>query len=518
MIKKETLQFAADLMIASLQDTKDPTKKEFTQTSYRDDDTAYLVFNCGTTSVRIAHRGKDVAKIPEAGTVQPLPYLSFFADPEEQKKLERCENGCYAVKNPDENSYAPCKQCLFTGSFDVADYMKHIRELYATQTTKLPAYDLESMTRLATDGKILYLIRDDQTAVWKRITEDCGRHFHKLLPGMLACAKKDVDGCFFGISLFLSIPVLRLCWPNRNIDAAIALGYPKSLPEFVFYTENCEYRLTGIKQYKYSNITETERKETTMAKSEMDASLQALQALQSSQKAVQQIAGAAEPSAEVPNTFVSPALAQKVASQVLPKQNIGNIPLQRQAMTQVPVAESPASADPVISEHTKTLEPVSVPTQVAVAQSQPQAADHSEDYIKVQDAVVVTQKTAPVQQDRPTMENPVHAPSNIRTAKEKPNTADAASVGESEAAVVTEKIQAVLDKSDAGDVQSVGELLDVLLRSIQVHLDSTKAQLKLVKLLQKQYKAEQKNNPSWKDKYEELQKTFNAVKSLFTKG
>ena len=37
----------------------------------------------------------------------------------------------------------------------------------------------------------------------------------------------------------------------------------------------------------------------------------------------------------------------------------------------------------------------------------------------------------------------------------------------------------------------------------------------MMKLIQKQYKMEQKNNPSWKEKYEELQATFNTLKSLF---
>ena len=35
MIKKENLQFAADLLITALQDAKDPTKQEFTQVSYQ---------------------------------------------------------------------------------------------------------------------------------------------------------------------------------------------------------------------------------------------------------------------------------------------------------------------------------------------------------------------------------------------------------------------------------------------------------------------------------------------------
>lgn len=110
----------------------------------------------------------------------------------------------------------------------------------------------------------------------------------------------------------------------------------------------------------------------------------------------------------------------------------------------------------------------------------------------------------------------VHAPANIRTKRTKSVESAASVMTESEGTVsVSDKMQAVLDKSDSGEVQSIAELLDLLIQSIQNHLEISKTQLKMMKLIQKQYKMEQKNNPSWKEKYEELQATFNTLKSLF---
>lgn len=533
MIKKESLQFAADLLITALQDAKDPTKQEFTQVSYRDDDTAYLLMNSGSVSIRIAHRGKDVAKIPESGAVQRLPFLDFFADPDNHKKLERQDNGCYVVKNPDEHSYAPCKnKDLSPGAFDLDDYMRNIRGLYVTQTTKLPAFDLEGMTRIALDGKALYLIRDDQTAVWKRISIDCGQRFHGLMPGMLAVAKKDEEGCFFGISSFKGLPILQLCWPNRNIDAAVALGYPRSLSEFTFYTDTHTYVLSGIQNCVYKTINQMERKEQNMAKSEMDASLQALQNLQSLQSlqcAKQQVKQSSaenqEPAQQQRQTFVSQNLAQQVASQVLPKQNIGNVPLQRQPLTQVQIEQAaapsvqPASPEPVPVVSSETT---SQPSAAFVATVKESIA-HMASREGFSDAAAVPVEDSKEEErimgemsDLKISATAVHAPANIRTKRTKSVESAASVMTESEGTVsVSDKMQAVLDKSDSGEVQSIAELLDLLIQSIQNHLEISKTQLKMMKLIQKQYKMEQKNNPSWKEKYEELQATFNTLKSLF---
>ena len=531
MIKKESLQFAADLLITALQDAKDPTKQEFTQVSYRDDDTAYLLMNSGSVSIRIAHRGKDVAKIPESGAVQRLPFLDFFADPDNHKKLERQDNGCYVVKNPDEHSYAPCKnKDLSPGAFDLDDYMRNIRGLYVTQTTKLPAFDLEGMTRIALDGKALYLIRDDQTAVWKRISVDCGQRFHGLMPGMLAVAKKDEEGCFFGISSFKGLPILQLCWPNRNIDAAVALGYPRSLSEFTFYTDTHTYVLSGIQNCVYKTINQMERKEQNMAKSEMDASLQALQDLQSLQslqratQQVKQISAEKQEPAQQRQTFVSQNLAQQVASQVLPKQNIGNVPLQQQPLTQVqieqPVAPSaqPASPEPVPAVNSEiTSQP-----SAAFVSTVKESIAHMASREGVSYAAAVPEEDSKEERitgemsDLKISSTAVHAPSNIRTKRTKSVESAASVMTESEETVsVSDKMQAVLDKSDSGEAQSIAELLDLLIQSIQNHLEISKTQLKMMKLIQKQYKMEQKNNPSWKEKYEELQATFNTLKSLF---
>lgn len=73
----------------------------------------------------------------------------------------------------------------------------------------------------------------------------------------------------------------------------------------------------------------------------------------------------------------------------------------------------------------------------------------------------------------------VHAPSNIRTKRTKSVESAASVMTESEGTVsVSDKMQAVLDKSDSGEVQSIAELLDLLIQSIQNHLEISKTQLK----------------------------------------
>lgn len=521
MIKKENLQFAADLLITALQDAKDPTKQEFTQVSYRDDDTAYLLMNSGSVSIRLAHRGKDVNTVPVTGVAQQLPFPDFFADPANHKKLERQESGCYVVKNADANSYAPRNNKLCSGEIDLADYMTKIRTLYVTQTTKLPAFELESVVRLVTEGKILYLIKEDQTATWKRISTDCGQHFTALMPGMLACAKKDEENCFFGLSMMTSVPVLRLCWPNRNIDAAIAMGHPLIKHDFTFYTETQMYTLSGIQRHTYEKINKTERKErkeSTMAKGVIDASLQALQNLQHATQAVtktsvQDAAAPTVPQQQQRQTFVAPDLAQQVAAQVLPKQNIGNVPLQRQPLTQVPV-EHPVTTAPAPAQ---VSEPVV--GNVDVSQESVASVAASQEFSTAVSALTGDSKEDDriegVMTDLTVSSTAVNTPVSTRSKRTKSAETASVSAASEETVSVSSKMQTALDKSDSGEVQSVSDLLELMLQSIQNHLEISKTQLKMIKLIQKQYKMEQKNNPSWREKYEELQSTFNTLKSLF---
>lgn len=269
-----------------------------------------------------------------------------------------------------------------------------------------------------------------------------------------------------------------------------------------------------------------------MAKSEMDASLQALQNLQSLQSlqcAKQQVkqssAEKQESAQQQRQTFVSQNLAQQVASQVLPKQNIGNVPLQQQPLTQVqieqPAAPSvqPASPEPVPVVSSETT---SQPSAAFVATVKESIA-HMASREGFSDAAAVPEEDSKEEErimgemsDLKISATAVHAPANIRTKRTKSVESAASVMTESEGTVsVSDKMQAVLDKSDSGEAQSIAELLDLLIQSIQTHLEISKTQLKMMKLIQKQYKMEQKNNPSWKEKYEELQATFNTLKSLF---
>lgn len=224
-------------------------------------------------------------------------------------------------------------------------------------------------------------------------------------------------------------------------------------------------------------------------------------------------------------TFVSQNLAQQVASQVLPKQNIGNVPLQQQPLTQVQIEQSvapavqPASPEPVSAASSETT---SQPSSAFVATVKESIA-HMASREGFSDAVAVPVEDSKEEarimgemSDLRISSTAVHAPSNIRTKRTKSVESAASVMTESEGTVsVSDKMQAVLDKSDSGEVQSIAELLDLLIQSIQNHLEISKTQLKMMKLIQKQYKMEQKNNPSWREKYEELQATFNTLKSLF---